>query len=349
MKTFASVGVALASLLAGCSSAASLAFTPTSSGATTGGTTGSQPEIGTPCGATAVVDVCATVGLVCDLISAKCRLPEMGEPCTQAIGCDQQAPNPPSLSCVTADLNGTGVSICLVRCLGTDSASCPYGTSCFSNYCRAQGPASCVPGELCQLGERVVGQCLADGMASICVSIGTEYTPYESCNPYALNSQIAELCGAGLICQATALTLGGFADAGFCFPLCGAGCQTGEHCAQPANAFYQICRPGLPCSIDLDTCPSPESVCVPDDASSLAGGCLPVTRDAGAAGEACQPPDTIPETSPCQQGACLPGDGGSLCTPLCSRTVGARPYCLKQSCGPLDSDSSADDVVGACR
>jgi hypothetical protein len=83
VKTFASVGVALASLLAGCSSAASLAFTPTSSGATTGGTTGSQPEIGTPCGATAVVDVCATVGLVCDLISAKCRLPEMGEPCTE--------------------------------------------------------------------------------------------------------------------------------------------------------------------------------------------------------------------------------------------------------------------------
>jgi hypothetical protein len=346
VKTFAPFSVALASLLAGCSSA-SLAFTPALIGTTSGGTTASQPQIGTSCGATAVVDACASVGLICDLISARCRQPEMGEPCTPAMGCATDAPNPSSLSCVTADLNGTGVSICLVRCLGTDSASCPYGTSCYSNYCRAQGPASCVPGELCQLGERVVGQCVSDGTAATCLSIGKEITPYASCNPYALNSQFAELCGAGLICRASALTLGGYADAGFCFPLCGQGCQPDEHCAQPANAFYQICRPGLACTIDLDTCPAPESVCLPDDDSGLSGGCLPVESDAGAPGAACQSLDAIPETSPCQEGACVPADAGSVCTPLCNRTAGARPYCLKQDCEALGGD--ANSVVGACR
>src|ERR1700733_10879908 len=107
---------------------------------------------------------------------------------------------------------------------------------------------------------------------------------------------MSELCGAGLICRATALSLGGFADAGFCVPLCGQGCQSDQHCLQPSNAFYEICNPGIPCSIDLDTCPSPETVCIPDDVNGLSGGCIPVANDAGSAWAACQVPATFPGT-----------------------------------------------------
>ncbi len=255
----------------------------------------------------------------------------------------------PNLTCVTANLNGTEVNICLVACVGTDSTSCPYGMSCYSNYCKAQAPASCVPGEPCPLAQGVEGQCLANGMSSTCFATGDLRMPYEPCNPFAMNSQADQLCALGFICRATALTLGGFADAGFCFPLCGQGCQTSEHCAQPRNAFYQICRPGISCSIDLDTCPAPESVCVPDDASNLGGGCLPITGDAGEPGASCELPTTIPETTDCQEGACLPADGGPVCTLLCDRTAGGRPYCSSYTCSPLGTDSSASEVVGACR
>lgn len=352
MKSFApivSLAWILAGTLGGCSGASLAAGAPSiegTSGGTTGGPTPDLAVTGASCTPTAVVDTCASAGLVCDLISARCRKPEMGEQCNLAVGCGD---SPPNLSCVKADLDGTEVSICLVPCQGTDSAACPYGTGCSSNTCRVQAPASCVPGGFCPLGEQLVGQCLADGTSSTCFAIGDLRTPYGPCNPFALNSQSDQLCAPGFICRATALSLGGFADAGFCFPLCSRGCRVDEHCSQPSDAFYQICRPGIPCAIDYDTCPSPESLCVPDDASSLSGGCLGVARDAGKPGAFCELPAAIPESYPCQEGACLPVDGGSICTPLCNRAAEDRPYCLNGTCRALGTEANAYDVIGACR
>ncbi len=350
MKPFISMGLslALAWILGGCSGAslaAGAASEVGTSAGTTGGPTADLAETGTSCSPTAVVDTCAAAGLVCDLISARCRKPDMGEPCRLQVGCGA---SPPNLSCVKADLNGTGVSICLVPCLGTDSAGCPYGSSCSSNYCRVQAPASCFPGGFCPLGEQLVGQCLADGMSSTCFAVGDLHKPYESCNPFALNSQADELCAAGFVCRATARWLGGFADGGFCFPLCSRGCRADEHCSQPSNAFYQICRPGISCTLDSDTCPPPESLCVPDDASSLSGGCLAIALDAGAPGASCELPQAVQDVYPCQEGACLQADGGSVCTPLCNRTAEGGPACSYGTCDALGVDGDAYDVVGAC-
>jgi hypothetical protein len=183
----------------------------------------------------------------------------------------------------------------------------------------------------------------------VCYAVGSQRAAFGRCDPNALNSQSAELCAAGLICRATPAWLGGFADAGFCYPLCGKGCPDDEHCFQPSAAFYAICRPGLACAIDLNTCPTPESTCVPDDASSVNGGCLPVAPDAGASGEPCVLPASVPEVYPCVDGACLPGDGGPECTPLCNRQTGGKPYCQKKSCGPLGPEARSTDVVGECQ
>jgi hypothetical protein len=294
----------------------------------------------------AVVDSCGSAGLVCDTVDATCRKPAMGEQCNLEVGCDS---TPAGLSCVTANLNGTEVDICLVRCLGNDSSSCPYGMSCTSNTCRPQVASNCTPGAPCSLGGQLPGQCLSDGTSSTCLATGEVRAPYMPCNPQALNSQPEGLCAPGLICRATALTLGGFADAGFCFPLCGESCPSGEHCVQPNDAFYRICRPGKACSLDADAC-AYGTVCLPDDLSTLGGGCIPIASNAVGLGASCSPRQSIlPAISPCQEGACLPEDGGGdCCTPLCNRSSAGTPACASGSCDAIGLQSMATAVVGDC-
>jgi hypothetical protein len=342
VKTSAQVGLTLAFVLAGCSGS-SLVIRD---GGTSATTTGGGPPLGTPCTPTAVVDPCSPGGLICDQVTARCRLPNLGEQCLPAEGC---ASTPAGLGCHVANNNGTAVDLCLIAC--SDSSVCPYGMSCIDNgdsYCTGQANGDCVPGAVCSLGG-VPGQCLSDGAHTVCYVVGSQHTRYGPCDPFALNSQTASLCAAGMICRATPEWLGGFADAGYCYPLCNTGCAADEHCFQPSAAFYSVCRPGLACAIDLDTCPTPESTCLPDDVSSVNGGCLAVTADAGEPGDPCTPPVGVPELYPCVGGACLPGDGGTQCTPLCNRQTGGKPYCQKSSCSPLSSQSRATDVIGDCR
>jgi len=352
VKTFLWLGACLALGVVGCSSASTSESTTAGTGGATGtsGTTSGgvvTAKIGTVCQPTSAVDGCAAAGLVCDAVTQTCRLPNMGEECALNVGCNDGA-WPPGLTCQSVNVNGTAVSLCLLACTGTDSAPCPYGTTCQSGDCLPYPAGTCVAGQTCMLGESAIGQCLQDGVQTICVAVGDQQNPYGPCEPQALNSEASKLCGPGLICRATPEILGGFADAGYCYPLCGDGCPSDEHCSQPEGAFYEVCRPGISCEIDLDTCPAPEAVCVPDDPSSLAGGCLPIFGDAGA-GAACEPPAGVPQWSPCQVGACVENDGGTACTPLCDRASGGRPYCVGGTCEPLTAGSSSTDVVGACR
>jgi len=347
VKTFVLAGASLAWLLAACSGSSANIEVPSTSGGTTGGPPvgiAATASLGSPCAALAVADRCAAAGLVCDVVTATCRKPEMGEQCIPDAGC---ASTPSGLGCMRADLDGTAADVCLVGCQGSDSSQCPYGTSCYSNYCRAQAPASCMPGHPCSLGQNVRGQCLSDGTSSTCYAIGDLRAPYSRCNASALNWQAGELCSYGYVCRTAALTLGGFADAGFCFPLCADACPSLEHCFQPADAFYRVCGWGNPCSLDSYGCPG-DSVCMPDDVSGLGGGCLPVARDAGAIGDPCTPPDRITEPSPCQQGACLPVDGGDSCVALCNRSTGGEPSCATGTCDRVGDEPAASEVVGAC-
>jgi hypothetical protein len=357
VKTFARFGVLTATLLAGCSTSAATTSSGTTTTGSSGTTTGTtdQIRVGSPCEPIAVVDICAAAGLVCDQIISECRLPENGEPCQLQTGCSKK---PTTLGCYAAAVNNIATSVCLIPCTNSDSSDCFYGTSCgdpnSKGFCSALGTPTCVAWGECDLGEGITGQCVPEGQRSTCYAVGTVTERYGVCNPSAINSQTSELCGVGLLCRSSASTLGAPPDAGFCFPLCGGErgdtCRSDEHCFQPYGDAYEICRPGFACELDENTCPSEDSVCVPDDSTGFTGGCLPFTSDAGLADAPCSFWGGVPLSYPCRSGACLPGDGGDQCTPLCNLANGdLRPFCpVNESCAAIDDDSPSA-VVGACR
>ena len=353
-------------LIGGCASAVtsySGANTGSASaGAGAGSSSGGGPDasftpatVGQACSPTAAVDLCASSGLVCDATSATCRLPSLGEQCLEDAGCASAIAH---LGCYPASLSGIPESVCLVPCTSTDSSVCPYGTSCgdpnLAGFCSADG-SGCTPWGTCALGGGVSGSCApSGGTHAICFASGTETAPYAACDPLATNGAASTLCAAGSVCLALPLTLGGTAEAGFCFPLCGVGgpsCAAGTHCDQASADVYGICKPGAACQLSSeDTCPIDLYSCVPDSASTLTGGCLPVASDAGGFGRSCAAPAGVALTANCESGeACLPVDGGYACTPLCSLADGGEPYCQHAQLCTARSLSGLSDAVGACR
>ncbi len=329
-----------------------------SSGSASGGGSGFAGDAGpgAPCDPAAVVDVCAPGGLVCDGTRRVCRLPGAGEQCSLSVGC---ASTPANLGCYQVALSGTPETVCLVPCTSLDSSGCPYGTSCgdpdLPGFCSAMGAQTCTPWSSCSLGPGLAGTCVPDGTHTICLAVGQQSGDYGPCNPGAMNAQVAQLCRAGSVCQASALTLGQPAATGFCFPLCdldggigdGGLCGAEAHCSQPSPDAYGVCLPGRPCDLWPSTCAVYE-VCAPDSPDAFSGGCLPYGPDAGHPGAACTPPTSVVRESPCAGSACLPSDGGYACTPLCDLADGGQPYCHGQVCTPL-SASDVQAVVGACR
>lgn len=360
---FGSAPLALLGALAACGSSASV-LTSTTTGTGGGGTTGGIEAVaGMVCNPQALSDLCASAGLVCDQIGAVCRLPENGEKCVERC-----AAAPAGLACHAVTFGGQAQSVCLVSCVGSDSAGCPYGTSCgdpnLVGYCSAQGSASCTAWQSCSLGATaqladVSGTCVPSGVGNVCFASGAVTAVDGLCDPGALNAASASLCAAPAICETIPGFLGGQPDAGYCFALCfgdDGGCGAKEHCRQPNPAGYGSCRPGPACSLDPDLGPNcgAETVCQPDDASSLSGGCLALTPNAGRLGAPCQPPQGLLVSAPCASGVCLaadPPDAGAdaySCAVFCDLASGGRPWCVGQTCTPL-SAATATDVVGACR
>jgi hypothetical protein len=326
---------------------------------------GYTPDSGSPdAGLSGLGGVCNPSGspscpeaLICDSQTDVCRLPRYGDACDPSVGC---ATEPMGMMCTETTYEGSPVYACLIACSAQDSSKCPYGSSCgdpnLPGYCSGAGSTSCTPGQPCALGPDVQGVCVSTSGYNTCLATGVVRSRYGSCNPNATNNQSNTLCGSGstpdggvFVCEGSSGGLGMDPNAGFCFPICQSqsDCLASEHCSEGSTFRLGVCRPGIACSIDQPSCPW-ETVCVPDSVNSLSGGCLALSSSPGALGQACQPPATPVDPVPCSSGACLPVDGGNICSDLCNLD-GGKPTCPADlSCQSLQM-APATATIGVCQ